>query len=367
MNDSVVSPVVNKDKTITLNLLCDFAANVEVGGDFRLGRARVGPRAPESVPMTRRNGVWTYTTEPVLPGIYRYFFSLDGIRTLDPLNPWKERARVRSYSLVKVAGEEVMPWDLLPNIPHGSIVVEKLHSKTLDQIKRYSVYLPPTYHLTRKNYPVLYLLHGAGGDYNQWIYKGTADNIMDYLLAKGTAQEMVIVMPDGSVLSDEEYMEILRSIALGRGNSEVGNKVISSMVSDEHLDYFVKDLLPFVESKYRISKKSRTVAGLSMGGAQTFNLITAHPHLFKAAGMFSSGPAEEARDRLSLVRDQLQKYHPIYVSCGSWDSIIDHTRNIHETLQTCEIKHLYKETDDGGHFWSVWQRNLTEFIPQVAS
>jgi len=366
MNDPLVSPVVNKDKTITLNLQCDFAQNVELGGDFRLGRALVGPRAPESVTMKHRNGVWTYTTEPVLPGIYRYFFSLDGIRTLDPLNPWKERARVRSFSLVKVVGDEVMPWDLLPNIPHGSIVVEKLHSKTLDQIKRCSVYLPPTYHLTRKKYPVLYLLHGAGGDYNQWIYKGTADNIMDYLLSKGTSQEMIIVMPDGSVISDEEYMAIMRLMAQGRGNSERSNNVISSMVSDKHLDYFVKDLLPFVESKYRISKKSRTVAGLSMGGAQTFNLITSHPDLFKAAGMFSSGPAEEARDRLSLVRDQVRKYNPLYVSCGSWDSIIEHTRSIHKALQTSDVKHLYKETDDGGHFWSVWQRNLTEFIPQVS-
>jgi enterochelin esterase family protein len=367
MSDPLVSPVVNKDRTITLNLKCDFAKNVELGGDFRLGRDLVGPMAPESVSMKHRNGVWTYTTEPVLPGIYRYFFSLDGIRTLDPLNPWKERARVRSFSLVKVIGEDVMPWDLLPNIPHGSIVDEKLHSKTLDQIKRCSIYLPPNYHLTTKKYPVLYLLHGAGGDYSQWIYKGTADNIMDNLLSKGKAKEMIIVMPDGSVLSDEEYMEIMRSIAMGRGDSEVGNKVISSMVSDEHLDYFVTDLLSFVEDKYRISTESRIVAGLSMGGAQTYNLITAHPDLFKAAGMFSSGPAEEARDRLSLVRDKLCNYNPIYVSCGSWDSIIEYTRNIHEALQKNELKHLYKETDDGGHFWSVWQRNLTEFIPQLAS
>jgi enterochelin esterase family protein len=366
MNDPLVSPVVNKDRTISLNLKCDFAENVELGGDFRLGRDLVGPMAPESVSMKRRNGVWTYTTEPVLPGIYRYFFSLDGIRALDPLNPWKERARVRSFSLVKVAGEDVMPWDLLPNIPHGSIVVEKLHSKKLDQIKRCSVYLPPNYHLTSKKYPVLYLLHGAGGDYNQWIYKGTADNIMDYLLSKGKAKEMILVMPDGSVLSDEEYMEIMRSIALGKVYFEKSNKVISSMVSDEHLDYFVEDLIPFVEDKYRISTESRIVAGLSMGGAQTLNLITSHPDLFKAAGMFSSGPTEEARDRLSLVRDKLRNYNPIYVSCGSWDSIIEHTRSIHKALQKHEIKHLYMETDDGGHFWSVWQRNLTEFIPQLA-
>lgn len=365
MNDPLFSPVVNKDKTISFYLKCEFAKNVELGGDFRLGRDVVGPRGLESVAMKHRNGVWTYTTESVLPGIYRYFFSLDGIRTLDPLNPWKERAPVRSYSLVKVVGDDGMPWDLLPHIPHGSIVVEKIHSKTLDQIKRCSVYLPPNYHLTSEKYPVLYLLHGAGGDYNSWIYKGTADNIMDYLLYKGKSKEMIIVMPDGTVLSNEEYIEIMRLIAQGRVYSERSNKVITSMISDQHLNYFVNDLLPFVESKYRISKESRIIAGLSMGGAQTFNLITSYPDMFKAAGMFSSGPTEEARNRLPFVKDQLRNYNPIYVSCGSWDSIIEHTRIIHKTLQKNELKHLYKETDDGGHFWSLWQRNLTEFIPQV--
>jgi enterochelin esterase family protein len=141
-------------------------------------------------------------------------------------------------------------------------------------------------------------LHGAGGDYNSWIYKGTADNIMDYLLYKGKSKEMIIVMPDGTVLSNEEYIKIMRLIAQGRVYSERSNKVITSMISDQHLNYFVNDLIPFVESKYRISKESRIIAGLSMGGAQTFNLITSHPDMFKAAGMFSSGPTEEARNRL---------------------------------------------------------------------
>jgi enterochelin esterase-like enzyme len=126
-------------------------------------------------------------------------------------------------------------------------------------------------------------------------------------------------------------------MAMGRGNAEKSNKFITSMVSDEHLDYFVNELIPFVENKYRISK-SRVVAGLSMGGAQTFNLITSHPDKFKAVGMFSSGPAEEARDRLSLIRDQLRNLKPIYVSCGSWDSIIEHSRNIHKALRKYELK-----------------------------
>ena len=363
MNDPLLSPVVNEDRTISFNLKCEFANKVELGGEFRLGREFVGPRAPESVSMKSRDGIWTYTTEPVLPGIYRYYFSLDEIRTLDPLNPWKDITG--TFSLVKVEGEEAMPWDLIPNIPHGSIVIEKLRSETLDQIKRCSVYLPPNYHLTTKRYPVLYLLHGGGGDYNSWIYKGTADNIMDYLISKGEAKEMIIVMPDGSVISDEEYMEYRRLTATGRINAEKRNRYITSYVSDEHLDYFVKDLIPFVENKYRISKELRSVAGLSMGGAQTFNLITSHPNLFYAAGMFSSGQGEEALNRLPLVKDQLQNLNPIYVSCGSWDSIIEITRNIHKALQKYEIKHSYKETDDGGHFWSVWQRNLAEFIPQI--
>jgi enterochelin esterase-like enzyme len=170
-------------------------------------------------------------------------------------------------------------------------------------------------------------------------------------------------MPDGSVLSEKEKKEVLE--AAERGDIEKGRRSITSMVSDEHLNYFVKELMPFVEHKYRISQRRRSVAGLSMGGAQTFNLITSHPELFNAAGMFSSGPAEEAIDRVHFVRDQLQIFNQIYVSCGSWDSIIENTRNFHKALEKYDVQHLYKETDDGGHFWSVWQRNLTEFLPMI--
>ncbi|MHA2394818.1 MAG: alpha/beta hydrolase [Promethearchaeota archaeon] len=361
MKEEKKSPIVNDDMTVTFNLKNEYSNRVELGGEFRLDREVEGPGTPDSVPIEYLDGVWTYTTEPVLPGIYRYFFSLDGVRALDPSNRWKEISG--NFSLVKVEGEEIMPWDVIPNIPHGSIVIEKLHSKTLDQLKRCSIYLPPKYHMTKKKYPVLYLLHGAGGDYNSWVYKGTTDNIMDYLLSKDKVEEIIIVMPDGSILSDKEMKEVLE--AAERGDIEVGRRFITSMVSDEHLDYFVKELIPFVESKYRISERKRSVAGLSMGGAQTFNLITSHPELFKTAAMFSSGPAEEAIDRVPFVRDQLQNFNQIYVSCGSWDSIIENTRKFHKALEKYDIKHLYKETDDGGHFWSVWQRNLTEFLPMI--
>jgi len=363
LSKELVSPVVNEDRSVTFNFKSAQAEKVEISGEFRLGRKVVGPGAPvTSVPMEKTSDkVWTYTTKPVPPGIYRYTFIVDGMRILDPLNPWRRYHRVQPMSMVEVKGEEPMPWDQLPRISHGTVVIEKFYSETLEQVKSCAIYLPPSYWATEKRFPVFYLLHGGGDDYGSWVFDGNADNIMDYLISKGKSKEMVVVMPDGQIISLEERMR-LRSL---RGRSSAIRRVIRSMVSERHLDYFVKELMPFVESRYRISKEQRAIAGLSMGGAQTFNLITSYPDMFMAAGMFSSGPAEKARKRLPLVKDKIELLKLIYVSCGNWDSILENSRALNHLLEELKVPHIYVE-GEGGHIWSFWQRSLIDFVTRLS-
>src|SRR5688572_364263 len=152
--EAKTSVVVNGDRSVTFSFRSEGAENVEIGGDFRLGRKWVGPFAVNSVPMERSaENVWTFTTEPALPSIYRYFFVVDG--TAMPARR------------IKVEGPVDMPWDLRPDIPHGTLVIEKFRSEVLKEVVPYlggiaasdgpvarvAIYLPPGYGSTQKKYP----------------------------------------------------------------------------------------------------------------------------------------------------------------------------------------------------------------------
>ena len=173
--EAKTSVVVNADRSVSFSFRSEGAENVQIGGDLRLGRKEVGPFAVTSVPMKKSaENVWTYTSEPAQPSIYRYFFVVDG--TAMPSRR------------IKVEGPEDMPWDLRPDIPHGTLVIEKFRSEVLKEVipylggvaasdgpvARVAIYLPPGYGSTKKKYPALYLLHSGGseedgGNHLEWV------------------------------------------------------------------------------------------------------------------------------------------------------------------------------------------------------
>ena len=355
MSKDLVSPVVHEDRSITFNLKSENAKKVEIDGDLRFGRERVGPHKPvPPAPMTKTpNNIWTYTQEPVQPGIYRYCFLIDGIKTLDPLNPRRsDIGSVSSRSIVKVEAEKPMPWDMIPDIPHGTVTIEKIYSENLNQVKHCTLYLPPSYPTNAETYPVLYLLHGGGDDYSSWIFKGNADNIMDYLISKGKTKEMVVVMPDGQVMTPQE-----------RESKPPRNQITHrNRIYERHANYLVKEVMPFIESRYRVKTQSRSIAGLSMGGSQSLNVAMNHPELFNALGVFSSGSAERLLNRLPQVKDQLKTIKKIYISGSIYDTGLEIFRALHKTMEELKIPHSYEETQDGGHIWLVWQNALPRFL-----
>jgi len=228
-----------------------------------------------------------------------------------------------------------------------------MFSETLKTFKHSFIYLPPNYDPDRE-YPVLYLLHGAGNDYTGWIFDGTADRIMDYQLSKGKAREMILAMPDGQVRPPQP-------------RSGVELPVMSRTAEDRkrayelHSRYFVNEVIPVVESKYRVSTDDRAIAGLSMGSAQTRNLIMTHPELFKTAGLFSGSLADAMR--FSAVKDQLKRYKIVYIAVGKWDrkSTVESMRAAPAILDELGIPNKYFEIE-GGHIWMVWQRAFVNFV-----
>jgi enterochelin esterase-like enzyme len=343
---------------VTFSLTSSHATRVEIGGDFRFGRERLGPRQPDvSVPMKKTSKqAWSCTSESVPPGIYRYFYVVNGLRTLDPLNPWKCYVeRGDAYSLVQVRGETAMPWEVMPEIPHGTIVLEKVYSKTLQQLKPCTIYLPAGYASTGRQYPVLYLLHGGGGNYLEWLFKGYVDNLLDSLFARSNVNEFVVVMPEGHIATPEEHYRALATRARGGVPS-----LPQANFSERHVNYFVKDLLPYIEGKYHIAAGNRVIAGLSMGSAQSLNVAMTHPELFQALGVFSGGSM--LQEKLRQAKDNLKQIKQIYVSCGIYDTLLEGGRELHNTMEALEIPHTYVETDDGGHIWQVWRNALLTFL-----
>ena len=347
--------------------MSSHATRVEVGGDFRFGRERVGPRQPdvymrESVPMTKTSKqVWSCTSEPMPPGIYRYFFDVDGLRILDPLNPWKSYVeRGDAYSLVRVQGNTTMPWEVSPEIPHGTIVLEKMYSNTLQQIKSCAIYLPADYSSTGRPFPVLYLLHGGGGNYLEWLFKGYVDNLLDAFFAPPNVNKYVVVMPEGHLSTPDQHYRALAARDHATGGIP---SFFQANFSEKHVNYFVNDLLPYIEGKYHIAPGKRVIAGLSMGSAQSLNVAMTHPELFQALGVFSGGSL--MLEKFWQIGDRLKQINQIYVSCGIYDTLLEGGRELHNAMELREIPHTYVETDDGGHIWQVWRNALPAFLSLV--
>ncbi len=166
-------------------------------------------------------------------------------------------------------------------------------------------------------------------------------------------------MPEGHISTPDDHYWALAT----RDHATVGvPSRFQANFSAQHVNYVVKDLLPYIEGKYNIDAGNRVIAGLSMGGGQSLNVAMSHPQLFQALGIFSSGSAEQLLDKLPHVKDQITKIGTIYVSGGIYDTALEIFRATHKTMEELEIPHTYIETDDGGHVWQVWRNALPAFL-----
>jgi hypothetical protein len=254
----VVSPEVHSDGKVTFRLQAPHAREAAFYGDWM----KVG-----SVEKMQKgsDGVWSYTTAaPLPPSIYIYHFVLDGLTIADPVNPrMKLRART-SASMVEVPASTPSLWDAR-DVPHGTVEITYQKSKALNgETRSFWVYTPPGYEKERsRSYPVLYLFHGSNDTAGGWVLAGQANYILDNLLADKKLTPMIVVMPFGHAVPFGSPREIQAK------NTETFER------------YLLEDVLPTVESKYRVKKDraNRAIAGLSMGGGQSLSIGLNHPEL----------------------------------------------------------------------------------------
>jgi len=352
----VKSPEVSADGKITFRIRAEAAKSVVLEGSDIQGAG--GPARPNLVKGA--DGVWSLTVGPLAPGAYRYFFSVDGVLVLDPTNLKTSEANRILWSLVHVDGNPLYD---VGNVPHGAVAEVSYYSNSLKRERRMHVYTPPGYESGKGRYPVFYLLHGAYDNDDAWTTVGCAANILDNLIAQGKAKPMVVVMPDGHTGPFDP--------------SEAG-------VFPRHMREFVEDfrgsIRPYVEKNYRLKPgaANRAVAGLSMGGGHTMDILARDLPDFAYYGVFSSGvlelrseiaPAEgpswEERHKQVLDDVKLRKgLKLIWFAIGKDDFLLKVSNDTVELMKKHGFEIDAKETA-GGHTWVNWREYLAEFAPRL--
>ena len=234
---------------------------------------------------------------------------------------------------------------------HGTLEMVEYDSKTVGTRRKMQVYTPPGYSPDRK-YPVLYLLHGIGGDETEWQRFATPNIILDNLLAEGKAGPMIVVMPNG------------RAQKKDRAEGNVFRSAPAFAAFEEDL---LKDVIPTIESRYSVQadREHRALAGLSMGGGQSLNFGLSHLDTFAWVGGFSSAP--NTKPPAHLVPDPAatkQKLKLLWLSCGNKDGLIRISQGIHAYLKEKDVPHVWN-VDSNGHDPTEWRNNLYHFVQRL--
>ena len=234
-------------------------------------------------------------------------------------------------------------------IPHGKIDTVTYASKTVGTNRRAIIYTPPGF-TTKKKYPVLYLLHGIGGDEKEWLNGGKPQVIMDNLYAEGKVEPMIIVMPNGRAMKDDRAI----------GNIFDSAKVQAFATFEKDL---LNDLIPFIENKYPVLKdrEHRAIAGLSMGGGQSLNFGLGNLDKFAWVGGFSSAPnLKRPEELVPNPSSAIKNLKLLFISCGDNDGLLRFSQRTHDYLYEHSVPHIYY-IEPGVHDFKVWKNGLYMF------
>ena len=312
----VVSPQIT-DSTVTFRLAADYATVVKLNGTWEGGY---------NLDMRKTNGVWEVTVPTPAPEIYTYSFNVDGVSVNDPQNVLVQRDGSRFLNMLMIPGEKTENY--FEATQHGTIVHPWYDSKIMaSSTRRLTVYLPYGYEKnTKTKYPVLYLMHGAGGDEEAWPSMGRA------------AQ------------------------TLGIPNAVVDRNAMGQY-QNAYERSLAEEIVPFIEKNFRVIAKpeSRAIAGLSMGGGNTYNCSNMYPEMFRYVAPFSSAIfGEMNKEALKKIKDAGCKLY--FVACGNTDFLFETSNKLDAALTEIGFPHTYYVTE-GGHTWANWRDYLNTLAP----
>ncbi len=306
------------------------------------------------------NGAWTVTTEPQVPGFHYYFLVIDGVKVADPASEsYFGTGRMTSAIDIPEAG---IDFYTLKDVPHGDIRSKNYFSSTTGSWRNVNIYTPPGYDQDmKKTYPVLYIQHGGGEDERGWAIQGKTNIILDNLIAEGKAVPMIVVIPNGNATKPGV-------------NARGYNDEAMAVFKEELFD----NIMPFIEKNYRIKTDAANtaLAGLSMGGGQSFFTGLRNTDKFANVGVFSTGlfggiaeqssfdPETIVPGILSDAKTFNEKLKLFFISVGEQDQRIEHTKKLIKTFNDNGL-HVFFESYPGDHEWQVWRKSLHSFAQKL--
>jgi len=334
--------------------------------------------------QSNKDGVFSILLDSLKPNLYTYYFNVDGQAVLDPANPrtMRDMGNTFNYTIIGNADADLM---CDQHVNHGKIEYVWYPAGN-NKMRKMTIYLPSGYDTNNHKYPVLYLLHGSGGDELAWLELGRAAQILDNLIAQSKAQPMIVVFPNGNMYQDASPLTYYDDYPNGKIKWSNRNVRLSGQ-----FEASFGDIIKYVESNYRTirHKRGRAIAGLSMGGYHAMHISHYYSQLFDYVGLFSPAfstaydPVTTNTSKAKLmfptgndmpsvyrnVEQDLQKqFNPApklyYISIGNSDFLYPENVQYRALLDKHHYTYTYIETQ-GGHTWDNWRHYLIDFLPRL--
>ena len=358
-NARIVSPEIQPDNSVTFRIKAPGASSVLVVGTWA--------KDFKPVPLVKKDSnLYEVKIGPLPSDMYEYRFILDSALMLDPNNSAVTRDGFFVENRLLIPGKL---GDILAvqNVPHGNVTAVWYPSPALGKERRMYVYTPPGYEKGKDKYPVMYLLHGGGGDEDGWISRGRANYIIDNLIASKEAVPMIVVITNGNPDAAAAPLDRPLGSALPTG--------FGGMASQKFEESLVKDVVPYIEKNYRVIADAdhRAVTGFSMGGYQTQNITNSNPGMFKYIGVMSMGlfsgfgnnSSNYDKDKhvaqLKALIASKPKFY--WIGIGKDDFLYATVTKLKSLYDEVGLKYTYRESE-GSHTWKEWRLYLSELAPK---
>jgi enterochelin esterase-like enzyme len=353
------------------------------------GKAEIRIKAPDATTVKlnfwsgpkldmvkQADGFWTVTTPTLVPGFHYYTINIDGAEVSDP-GSHSFFGGGKDASGIEIP-ESGSTYYLPQDVPHGAVREVWYHSDVTGTWRHALVYLPPGYDTEVKTrYPVLYLQHGAGEDETGWIRQGHANFILDNLIAGGSSKPMIVVMAYGYARRAGHVDPDLAGKPFGSPEMMQAMQEMAQAFEDD----LTQALIPFIDSHFRTlsDRDHRAMAGLSMGGMQTFQVTFDHLELFSYIGGFSGAagqlvlgdrtldPKTDLHGALADPAAFAKRVHLLWLGVGTVepDRMKAGLERLHTSLDEAHIQHVFYESPGTAHEWQTWRRDLKDFAPRL--
>jgi enterochelin esterase-like enzyme len=353
------------------------------------GRVQIRVKAPDAtkvrlnfwsgpkIDMEKQpDGFWTVTTSPLVPGFHYYTLIIDGAEVSD-LNTHAFFGGTKEASAVEVP-EPGSTYYSVQDVPHGQVREVWYNSKVTGSWRHALVYLPPSYDRhTKERYPVLYLQHGGGEDETGWIRQGNANFILDNLIAAKSCKPMIIVMAYGYAKRSGQNLADLTGKPFGSPEMLKAMQEMAAAFEDD----VTQALIPFIDTTFRTlsDRDHRAMAGLSMGGMQTFQITLNHLDLFSYIGGFSGAggmlvlgtrkldPKTDYNGAFADPAAFAKRVHLLWLGVGTNEPerMRAGLQRLHTSLLEAHIQHVFYESPGTDHEWQTWRRDLKDFAPRI--